>query len=129
VDVRRTASFLTLVAALSTGCSSKSQSSSPGAASLPKGIDTAGMDTSVAPGDDFYAYTNGGWMKSTTIPPDKPSYGAIGILIDRTRQQTIEIIQDPSNTGASASADARKIGDFYSSFIDEAPLNPRGRRR
>ena len=124
--MRRTVTFLTLIAALSAGCSSKSQSSSPGATSLPKGIDTAGMDTSVAPGDDFYAYTNGGWMKSTTIPPDKPSYGAIGILLDRTRQQTIEIIQDPSNSGASASADARKIGDFYSSFMDEAGIESKG---
>src|SRR5262245_61457587 len=95
--------FLSSIVALSIGCSSKPESSSTNATSLPKGIDTAGMDTSVAPADDFYAYTNGGWMKATQIPPDKPTYGVIGILIDRTRQQTVDIIQDPSNTGANAS--------------------------
>jgi putative endopeptidase len=118
--------FLSFIVTLSTGCSSKPDSSSANAASLPKGIDTAGMDTSVAPGDDFYAYTNGGWMKATQIPADKPTYGVVGVLIDRTRQQTVDIIQDPANTGANASADARKIGDFYASFMDEAGIESKG---
>lgn len=43
---------------------------------LTAGIDLAGMDTSVAPGDDFNAYANGGWIKATPIPPDKPRYGS-----------------------------------------------------
>jgi len=93
---------------------------------LPKGIDSAGMDTSVAAGDDFFAYANGGWIKATPIPPDKPTYGVIGILIDRTRKQTVDIIQDPANTGANASADARKIGDFYASFMDESGIEAKG---
>ena len=126
VNVRLPVTVLSLVVAVSTGCSSQSQSSPSNAASLPKGIDTAGMDTSVAPGDDFYAYTNGGWMKATEIPPDKPTYGVISVLLDRTRQQTVDIIQDPANTGANASADARKIGDFYASFMDEAAIESKG---
>jgi predicted metalloendopeptidase len=126
VNVRLPVTVLSLVVAVSTGCSSQSQSSPSNAASLPKGIDTAGMDTSVAPGDDFYAYTNGGWIKATEIPPDKPTYGVISVLLDRTRQQTVDIIQDPANTGANASADARKIGDFYASFMDEAAIESKG---
>jgi hypothetical protein len=42
---------------------------------LSTGVDMAGMDKSVAPGDDFNAYTNGGWIKETPIPADKSSYG------------------------------------------------------
>jgi putative endopeptidase len=126
VDVRLRILFLSLIVALSPGCSSKPQSSSASATSLPKGIDSASMDTSVAPGDDFYAYTNGGWMKATQIPPDKPTYGVISVLIDRTRQQTVDIIQDPANSGANASADARKIGDFYASFMDESGIEAKG---
>ena len=118
--------LLSFIVALSTGCSPKPQSSSAEATSLPKGIDTAGMDTSVAPGDDFYAYANGGWTKATEIPADKPTYGVISILIDRTRQQTVDIIQDPANTGANASVDARKIGDFYASFMDEGGIEAKG---
>ena len=37
------------------------------------GIDVAGMDKGVAPGDDFFAYANGGWLKSAVIPPDRQS--------------------------------------------------------
>jgi len=118
--------LFSFIVALSTGCSPKPQSSSAEATSLPKGIDTAGMDTSVAPGDDFYAYANGGWTKATEIPADKPTYGVISILIDRTRQQTVDIIQDPANTGANASVDARKIGDFYASFMDEGGIEAKG---
>jgi putative endopeptidase len=102
-------------------------SAPPAAAeALPPGIDLAGMDKSVAPGDDFNAYANGGWIKATPIPADKPSYGAAAILVDRTRQQTVEIIQDPVNAGPNATADARKVGDFYASFMDEAAIESKG---
>ena len=50
------------------------------------GIDLAGMDTSVAPGDDFNAYTNGGWIKATPIPADKSSYGVGAILVDERQE-------------------------------------------
>src|SRR3954447_17053881 len=83
-------------------------------------VDLQGMDKSIAPGDDFNAYANGGWIKATPIPPDKSSYGVATILVDQTRQQTVAIIQDPVNAGPNATPDARKIGDFYSSFLDEA---------
>src|SRR5215510_11615758 len=91
-----------VVAALSlfAGCSSTS-STPPPAASLPSGIDVAGMDKSVAPGDDFFAYANGGWIKATTIPADRAEYGVAMILADQTRKQTVEIIQDPVNAGAN----------------------------
>lgn len=97
----------------------------PAAGPLPPGIDLAGMDTSVAPGDDFYAYANGGWLKSTPIPPDKSSYGAAVILGDQVRQQTVTLIQDAAKDG-SATAEARKVGDFYASFMDEAGIEARG---
>jgi len=85
------------------------------------GIDLAGMDTSVAPGDDFNAYTNGGWIKATPIPADKSSYGAGQVLVDKTRKQTLSLLEE-----AGASPDARKTGDFYSSFMDEAAIESKG---
>ena len=84
------------------------------------------MDTTVAPGDDFYAYTNGGWLKATPIPPDKPSYGAGSILSDETRQQTVTLIQDAAKAGPGASAETRKVADFYASFMDEAGIEAKG---
>jgi putative endopeptidase len=90
------------------------------------GIDLAGMDTSIAPGDDFNAYTNGGWIKATPIPADKSSYGTGAILVDEVRKRTQALIQEPANTGSAANEDARKIGDFYSSYMDEAAIESKG---
>ena len=44
------------------------------------GIDTAGMDRTVAPGDDFYAYMNGGWANTATIPADRSNYSDVARL-------------------------------------------------
>jgi predicted metalloendopeptidase len=84
------------------------------------------MDKSAAPGDDFNAYANGGWLKTTPIPADKASYGIFAILADETRKRTEALIQESANAGPGASEEARKAGDFYSSFMDEAAIESRG---
>ena len=78
---RKSALFFSLVLATAPACNTKRSSEDTG-------IDLRGMDTSLAPGDDFNAYTNGGWIKSTPIPADKSSYGIGAILIDETRTRT-----------------------------------------
>jgi putative endopeptidase len=90
------------------------------------GVDLSGMDTSVAPGDDFNAYTNGGWIKATPIPDDKSSYGAGAILVDETRKRLLALIQESANAGSTVGEDARKIGDYYSTFMDEAAIESKG---
>src|SRR5579872_3198018 len=93
-----------------------SATSSPSA-----GIDVAGMDKSVAPGDDFNLYTNGGWITSTPMPADKASYGTFSIIIDDTRKRMLSLIEESSNA-QSPNEDMRKIRDYYSSFMDEAAI-------
>jgi putative endopeptidase len=90
------------------------------------GIDLAGMDKSVAPGDDFNAYTNGGWIKATPIPADKSSYGIFAILADETRKRMLALLEESAKAGAAATEDTRKIGDYYSSFMDEAAIESKG---
>ena len=124
-----TLSILPAACSSSPSPSSSSASASPAsppAAALPSGIDTAGMDTSVGPGDDFYAYANGAWLKATPIPPDKSSYGAGSILTDETRQQTVALIQDAGKAGPGGSAETRKVADFYASFMDETGIQAKG---
>jgi predicted metalloendopeptidase len=118
--------FLAVALAACLSCSSKSAPPAPAAASLPSGINEAAMDKAVVPGDDFFAFANGGWIKATPIPPDKSSYGVAAMLVDATRKQTVDIIQDPANAGPNASADARKVADFYASYMDEAGIESRG---
>jgi putative endopeptidase len=84
------------------------------------GFDTAGMDTSIAPGNDFYGYANGTWAKNTPIPADKSNYGMFTVLDDLSRQRTRGIIEEQAKDPSS------KIGNAYASFMDTAALEEKG---
>ena len=66
------------------------------------------MDTSVAPGDDFYLYANGTWAKNTPIPADKSNYGTFTVLDDLSSERTREIIEEQAKDDPSS-----RIGDAY----------------
>jgi putative endopeptidase len=84
------------------------------------GLDWDGMDSSVAPGDDFYAHANGGWLRNTPIPADRAFYGVDQALQELSLERTRLIIEEASKTRGS------KLGDFYASFVDEATIQARG---
>lgn len=90
------------------------------------GLDAAGMDTTVHPGNDFYGYANGNWDRHTQIPPDKSSYGAFNIATDRAEKQLIAVVRGAMSSHAPAGSDMRKIGDYYTAFLDTAALAARG---
>jgi len=89
------------------------------------GRDLPVVDTSVRPGDDFYQYVNGAWMKATEIPPDRSSMSDGAVLSDQADQRTRDIIQQTAQD-KNATADARKIADFYNAFMDEAAIEKAG---
>ena len=95
------------------------------AASVP-GIDLDGMDRAVAPGDDFFRYANGTWLKETEIPADRSAWGTSGILDELTSKRTRELIEKASASSAPAGSDERKIGDTFSTFLDEAAIEAKG---
>src|SRR3954451_5929510 len=95
-------------------------------ASDSSGIDVAGMDRSVKPGDDFFAYANGTWLKNTEIPPDKSAYGAGGILVDITDRRVADLIQQMAKSSAAAGSEKKMIGDYYSSFLDSTSIEAAG---
>ncbi|HEX7841397.1 MAG TPA: M13 family metallopeptidase [Kofleriaceae bacterium] len=88
-------------------------------------IDLAGLDRSVAPGDDFFAYANGGWIQRTEIPPDHSSWGTDGIVDELTAKRTSELIAEAARA-APAGSEAHKVGDYYASYLDEAAIAARG---
>ena len=90
------------------------------------GIDLAGIDRSVAPGDDFFAFANGAWYKATAIPEDRAAFGASAIVYDRTSQRTVELIQDAAKAEAPKGSVERKVGDYYTSFMDETGIEALG---
>ena len=93
--------------------------------SIPHGLDLAGIDRAVAPGDDFFRYANGNWLKATDIPPDRSSYGTSAMLAELTAQRTVDLIRTAAD-GAAAGSEAAKIGEYYASFMDEAGIESKG---
>ncbi len=91
-----------------------------------KQVDTAGMDKSVAPGNDFYDYGNGGWMKKTEIPADHASWGAFGILEEEVTRRNADLIQQAGKSAAAAGSDSAMVGAFYDAYMDEAAIEKRG---
>jgi putative endopeptidase len=90
------------------------------------GFDVAGMDRSVAAGDDFYKFSNGKWDETTAIPADRSSWGGFGVLRDLSDQRTREVIQTAAGTKAPAGSSTQKVGDYYASFMDEAAIEAKG---
>ena len=90
------------------------------------GIDKTAMDPSVVPGDDFYAYANGAWMKRTQIPADRASWGSFNVLADQAQSRLRGIIEDAAKQNAPAGSEARKIGDYYATWMDEAGRSAKG---
>ena len=84
------------------------------------GFDLTGMDKSVQPGDDFYAYANGTWAKNTPIPADKSTYGMFTALADLSQTRTREILDVAKSDPNSM------IGRAYSSYLDAAAVEARG---
>src|SRR6185436_15097536 len=77
-------------------------------------IDRAGMDPSVAAGDDFFRYANGGWLKKNEIPADRSKFGISIVLVDRARQRTHELLE--AAVAAPDGSEERKVGDYYASY-------------
>ena len=84
------------------------------------GLDEAGMNRSVAPGDDFFEYANGTWAKNTPIPADKARYGMFNVLDDLSKERTRTIIEEQAKDPNS------KIGNAYASFMDQASVEAKG---
>ena len=96
------------------------------------GLDAAGMDPTVRPGDDFYRYANGTWEQRTEIPADRSTYGAFNMAAERAEAQLTALVHEAAAADAPAGSDLRKIGDFYTAYLDTtaiaaaglAPLRP-----
>ena len=90
----------------------------------PAGLDLAGMDSQVKPGDDFFRYANGRWLATTEIPADRSSWGVGAELTELTNRRVQDLIQTAAK--AAPGTEARKIGDYYASYLDEPTIESLG---
>src|SRR5213593_4779166 len=87
------------------------------------GVDLAGMDRSVRPGDDFFRYVNGKWAATTQIPPDKTGYGSFPMLSDLSEVRVRGILdQWAADKNLKAGTDEAKVAAIYRTFLGEATV-------
>ncbi len=87
-------------------------------------IDPKNMDTSVKPGDDFFRYATGAWIKRTEIPPEYSRWGAFNELIERNNDALHTIADKASQiqVDPKLAPETKKVGDYYASGMDEQSI-------
>src|ERR1700740_2454407 len=90
------------------------------------GFDTANLDKTCKPCDDFFQFAMGGWMKSNPIPPEYSTWGSFTVLADKNQQALRQILEAAEKSGAPAGANKRKVGDFYTSCMDTSAIEAAG---
>jgi putative endopeptidase len=83
-----------------------------------------GVDTSIRPGDDFFAYANGGWLRATGIPAGKDRWTARNEIDELTRQQIARLLDDAGTQPVGSAA--RKVADFRAAWLKEDAIEARG---
>jgi putative endopeptidase len=81
-------------------------------------------DSSIKPGDDFFSYANGGWLKNAQIPPGKERWSARDEISELVRQRVATVIDHARN--APPGSDIHKIADFRAAFLDDSGIEARG---
>src|SRR6266568_3109494 len=87
-------------------------------------LDPKNVDPSVKPGDDFFSYANGAWIKRTEIPPEYSRWGAFNELIERNNDSLHTIAAKTSQTPVDPklAPETQKVGDYYASGMDEQAI-------
>jgi putative endopeptidase len=114
-----------LTVLLCTGCAAAAAPPKPALGNW--GVDLSGMDKSVKPGDDFFQYVNGNWVKTAEIPADRSSIGSFQLLQISSEKRMRAIMQALQEKPASQrSAEEQKLVDLYEAFTDTKQIDDRG---
>ena len=92
----------------------------------PWGVELTAMDKSIQPGDDFFRYTGGTWMKTTQIPADRARWGAFSILGAKSEDDVRAALDEAAKGKHAAGSAAQKAVDYYRSYIDTTAIDARG---
>jgi putative endopeptidase len=85
----------------------------------------AHLDTTVKPGDDFFAFANGGWLKANSIPADETSYG-IGELVEKELRNRLRNINEEALKKGEKSGPGQQLADFWYSAMDSVSIEKSG---
>jgi putative endopeptidase len=91
-----------------------------------KYIDSANMDFSVKPGDDFFQYADGNWVKNNPIPAKETRWGSFGVLNQENTTRLLNLLTDVSKTPHAKGSLEQRVGDLYASGMDTVTIEKRG---
>jgi putative endopeptidase len=92
----------------------------------PTGIDQAGMDKTVQPGDDFNRYANGRWLQNAVIPADRSSTNVFFLVAQKAEQRNAELFKSIVASHPAAGSNQAKIADYYAAYMDQAAIERLG---
>jgi putative endopeptidase len=99
------------------------------ASALPPGtkfIEPRNMNKNVAPGDNFYEFANGAWLRDNGVPASETRWGSFNILNDYTQKSVKKILDETSKTSGAKGTPEQMVGDFYASGMNEAAIEKLG---
>lgn len=112
------------------GCSQDTNSNTTAAVQqqqeLVSGLYLEDFDRSVRPQDDLFMFVNGTWYENVEIPSDRPRFGAFDLLAQENERRMRTIIESAAEKDAEFGSNNQKIGDYYSSYMDEAHIEELG---
>ena len=117
---------LTMVAALAVAALAADAQAPATAQGAAHGVNKADMDMSVRPGDDFYQYAGGGWLKANPMKPEYSSYGVFNDLAETNRKQIRELFENLSKEKHAFGSVGQKVADLYNMAMDSVRLNKEG---
>lgn len=117
---------ITMVAALAVAALAADAQAPAAAQSAVHGVNKADMDMSVRPGDDFYQYAGGGWLKANPMKPEYSSYGVFNDLAETNRKQIRELFENLSKEKHAFGSVGQKVADLYNMAMDSVRLNKEG---
>src|SRR3954464_13140548 len=91
----------------------------------PKYIDPANMDLSVKPGDNFYLYANGTWLKNNPVPASKTRWGSFDVL-RQTSLDRLKLLTEDAAKNDSKNSLYQRVGDLYAAAMDSAAIEKLG---
>lgn len=84
------------------------------------------MDTSIKPGEDFFSYSNGGWIKANPIPPEESGWSIGNLVINENLERLRKINEKAVTQKAAAGTPDQMIGDFWKTAMDTNAIEARG---
>ena len=98
-----------------------------GPAVPPWGVDLAYMDTAVKPGNDYFSFTNGDWVRTAVIPPDR-SYAGVNLELNKQNEARLKGIINglAAKPDAQLDVDEVKLRNLYGAFVDVSQIEANG---